>query len=236
MGLGAAHSSPRSLGFGDGHWGAVRARTPGRDPPRGPSGQPCPGGSQGGSPVLEDPHCPARRGCGARTLVDSGNLADACDRSPALCTVIRGCTHTHTHTQVHAHTRPPATHSQAQAGDRAANSCPGRQGCEWSFHPSPPGSPAGFLVQPLLPDWGPARLSGPPPAPAAWPGPLSLWVPAPGVASSALCKAGPSVSSKPILEGRSARCTCPPPRPSLCPSVDAVGFKPRCCTPASLLD
>lgn len=172
LGLGAVHSSPRSPGFEDGHWGAVRARTPGRDPPRGPAGQPCPGGSRGGSRALEDPHRPAQGALGP-------GLWWAVGTSPMP---VHGHTrvHTQTHTQVRAHTRSPARHTLTGPGGRQGpNSCPGRWGCERSFRLSPSGSRAGVLVQPLLPDWGAAPLAGPPPTPAAWLGPLSLRVPCP---------------------------------------------------------
>lgn len=158
----SVHSSPRSLGFEDGHWGAVRARTPGRDPPRGPSGQPCPGGSRGGSPRSRTSlSCPGV--FGARTLLDSGKLPDACDRSPARA-------HSYPGARTHAlarHTRPGPggrqgpKHPPSKVGLRMVLSLSSRQ----------PG--VGVPVQPLRLDWGAAPL-GPSPAPAAWLGPLSL--------------------------------------------------------------
>lgn len=118
--------------------------------------------------------------------------------------------------RMHTRARPPHTHRprQATGPQTAAQEGGAVNGPSVSLLQA---ARRGVLVQPLLPDWGLAHLSGPPPTPAAWPGPLSLWVPAPGAASSALCKAGPSVSSKPILEGRFARCTCPHPAPASAP-------------------
>lgn len=128
----SVHSSPRSLGFEDGHWGALRARTPGRDPPRGPSGQPCPGGSRGGSLRSRTLAVLPRGALGPGLCLDSGNLLDACDGGPAPCSHAQ-VHRKHAFTQVRAQTCSPATRAQAQVGDGVPDTRPRRWDCEWSF-------------------------------------------------------------------------------------------------------
>lgn len=106
----SAHSSPRPLGTQDGHWGAVRARTPGRDPPRG-ARPACPakeGDSLGGREAScgvgtgsQDSSCPAP---GGHTLPGCWEFSSCPDYSLSSYTI----THTHIHT--HAPTHAPPSH------------------------------------------------------------------------------------------------------------------------------
>lgn len=167
----SVHSSPRPLGTQDGHWGAVRARTPGRDPPRGArAASPAKGDSlgwrepsRGSAGAARTPAVLPLGALGSRSVWVLGIFL----RSRLQPLLLHNHTHTYTHTPPTPTRAPPSPtlclHAHTDPGGLQRPQVPSWEcrDCGFSFCFSPSRQPRGSPVQAPQLDAGASPWTGP---------------------------------------------------------------------------
>jgi hypothetical protein len=124
----SVHFGPRPLGAEVGHWGAVLARRPGRDPPTAPSQLALPAVRLGSEGLLS---CPCE--CGDQGSAWALGFPLIPTISPLLHAITHSHTHTcvlsnmhspaHSHTRTHTHTQSISSHTCTHSTQRLINVC-----------------------------------------------------------------------------------------------------------------